>query len=206
MDGARHGAALLLQGDGCPFRHCEAAIGSEIVCTLWQEGRCFRNTCKFRHMEITVGPRTRLGSEVAPPVLLSRALHLNEYVFYDVLHISVLLISIVDMIRCNADRKMEALLECHFHRTTPHNIAAVPPRTHNKRRARIGVVIFPFVVSLEQHNRKEIPCYWENQATGCQKPHCAFFHEKPRYIDGVFVSPDKSESIFKVKVPQLDRG
>lgn len=28
---------------------------------------------------------------------------------------------------------------------------------------------------------------------GCQKPHCAFFHEKPRYIDGVFVSPDKSE-------------
>lgn len=45
---------LLLQGDSCPFRHCEAAIGSEIVCTLWQEGRCFRNTCKFRHMEITV--------------------------------------------------------------------------------------------------------------------------------------------------------
>ncbi|XP_029682318.1 zinc finger CCCH domain-containing protein 11A isoform X2 [Takifugu rubripes] len=83
------------KGDSCPFRHCEAAIGSETVCTLWQEGRCFRNTCKFRHMEIT-------------------------------------------------------------------------------------------------HNRKEIPCYWENQATGCQKPHCAFFHEKPRYIDGVFVSPDKN--------------
>ncbi|XP_013866031.1 zinc finger CCCH domain-containing protein 11A isoform X2 [Austrofundulus limnaeus] len=41
-------------------------------------------------------------------------------------------------------------------------------------------------------NRKEIPCYWENQPAGCQKPHCAFFHEKPRYIEGVFVPPSKS--------------
>ncbi|NWW79193.1 ZC11A protein, partial [Climacteris rufus] len=40
------------QGDGCAFRHCEAALGSETVCTLWQEGRCFRNVCRFRHMEI----------------------------------------------------------------------------------------------------------------------------------------------------------
>lgn len=45
---------LSLQGDGCPYRHCEAAMGSEIVCNLWQEGRCFRTVCKFRHMEITV--------------------------------------------------------------------------------------------------------------------------------------------------------
>ncbi|NXW55071.1 ZC11A protein, partial [Eurystomus gularis] len=37
---------------GCSFRHCEAALGNETVCTLWQEGRCFRNICKFRHMEI----------------------------------------------------------------------------------------------------------------------------------------------------------
>ncbi|XP_041816058.1 zinc finger CCCH domain-containing protein 11A isoform X2 [Chelmon rostratus] len=85
------------KGDSCPFRHCEAAMGNETVCNLWQEGRCFRNVCKFRHMKIT-------------------------------------------------------------------------------------------------KNRKEIPCYWENQAAGCQKPHCAFFHEKPRYIDGMFVSPDKSLS------------
>ncbi|CAF92178.1 unnamed protein product [Tetraodon nigroviridis] len=49
----------MTQGDSCPFRHCEAAIGSETVCTLWQEGRCFRNTCKFRHMEITIKVRTR---------------------------------------------------------------------------------------------------------------------------------------------------
>ncbi|KAK2821030.1 hypothetical protein Q5P01_023989 [Channa striata] len=83
------------KGDSCPFRHCEAAMGSETVCNLWQEGRCFRAICKFRHMEIT-------------------------------------------------------------------------------------------------KNRKEIPCYWENQPAGCQKPHCAFFHEKPRYVDGVFVPPSRS--------------
>ncbi|KAK2914580.1 zinc finger CCCH domain-containing protein 11A isoform X1 [Channa argus] len=88
------------KGNSCPFRHCEAAIGSETVCNLWQEGRCFRAICKFRHMEIT-------------------------------------------------------------------------------------------------KNRKGIPCYWENQPAGCQKPHCAFFHEKPRYIDGVFVPPDRSECLCK---------
>uniref|UniRef100_A0A3B4B6U1 C3H1-type domain-containing protein n=1 Tax=Periophthalmus magnuspinnatus TaxID=409849 RepID=A0A3B4B6U1_9GOBI len=82
------------KGDACPFRHCEAAIGNEIVCNLWEEGRCFRPVCKFRHMKIT-------------------------------------------------------------------------------------------------HNRKEIACYWENQPAGCQKPHCAFFHEKPRCIDGLYVPPDK---------------
>ncbi|XP_078402501.1 zinc finger CCCH domain-containing protein 11A isoform X3 [Cetorhinus maximus] len=40
------------KGDNCLFRHCEAALGSETICTLWQEGRCFRQVCKFRHMEI----------------------------------------------------------------------------------------------------------------------------------------------------------
>ncbi|KAM6218343.1 zinc finger CCCH domain-containing protein 11A [Rhynchocyon petersi] len=40
------------KGDNCPFRHCEAALGNETVCTLWQEGRCFRQVCRFRHMEI----------------------------------------------------------------------------------------------------------------------------------------------------------
>ncbi|XP_066837652.1 zinc finger CCCH domain-containing protein 11A-like [Anser cygnoides] len=40
------------KGDNCSFRHCEAALGNETVCTLWQEGRCFRNVCRFRHMEI----------------------------------------------------------------------------------------------------------------------------------------------------------
>ncbi|KAL0978117.1 hypothetical protein UPYG_G00166120 [Umbra pygmaea] len=83
------------KGDSCPFRHCEAAMGSEVVCNLWQENRCFRQVCKFRHMEI-------------------------------------------------------------------------------------------------KKNRKEIACYWENQPAGCQKPHCAFHHEKPRFIDGQYVPPNKN--------------
>ncbi|XP_016392459.1 zinc finger CCCH domain-containing protein 11A-like isoform X2 [Sinocyclocheilus rhinocerous] len=90
------------KGDSCPFRHCEAAIGSETVCTLWQEQRCFRNICKFRHMEI-------------------------------------------------------------------------------------------------KKNRKEIACYWENQSAGCQKPHCAFHHEKPRVIDGNYFAPDKGQVVRKEK-------
>ncbi|CAB1354044.1 unnamed protein product [Coregonus sp. 'balchen'] len=86
------------KGDSCPFRHCEAAMGSEVVCSLWQESRCFRQVCKFRHMEI-------------------------------------------------------------------------------------------------KKNRKEIACYWENQPAGCQKPHCAFHHEKPRFIDGQYVPPNKSSAL-----------
>uniref|UniRef100_W5KRA6 Zinc finger CCCH-type containing 11A n=1 Tax=Astyanax mexicanus TaxID=7994 RepID=W5KRA6_ASTMX len=88
------------KGDSCPFRHCEAAMGSEIMCSLWQENRCFRNVCKFRHMEI-------------------------------------------------------------------------------------------------KKNRKEIACYWETQPGGCQKPHCAFHHEKSRMIDGMYVPPDKGQAMKK---------
>uniref|UniRef100_A0A4W5QQT8 C3H1-type domain-containing protein n=1 Tax=Hucho hucho TaxID=62062 RepID=A0A4W5QQT8_9TELE len=29
------------KGDRCPFRHCHAAKGSEVVCSLWQESCCF---------------------------------------------------------------------------------------------------------------------------------------------------------------------
>ncbi|XP_053310354.1 zinc finger CCCH domain-containing protein 11A [Spea bombifrons] len=83
------------KGDSCPFRHCEAAIGSETVCTLWQEGRCYRQVCKFRHMAI--------------------------------------------------DKK-----------------------------------------------RSEIPCYWENQMSGCQKANCAFYHYKGRFVDGAFLPPSKT--------------
>uniref|UniRef100_A0A8C2BP85 Zinc finger CCCH-type containing 11A n=1 Tax=Cyprinus carpio TaxID=7962 RepID=A0A8C2BP85_CYPCA len=90
------------KGDSCPFRHCDAARGSETVCTQWQEQRCFRNICKFRHMEI-------------------------------------------------------------------------------------------------KKNRKEIACYWENQPAGCQKPHCAFHHEKPRVIDGNYFAPDKGQVVRKEK-------
>uniref|UniRef100_A0A2R9BSR5 Zinc finger CCCH-type containing 11A n=1 Tax=Pan paniscus TaxID=9597 RepID=A0A2R9BSR5_PANPA len=87
--------SICLQGDSCAFRHCEAALGNETVCTLWQEGRCFRQVCRFRHMEI--------------------------------------------------DKK-----------------------------------------------RSEIPCYWENQPTGCQKLNCAFHHNRGRYVDGLFLPPSKT--------------
>lgn len=83
------------KGDSCAFRHCEAAIGNETVCTLWQEGRCFRQVCKFRHMEI--------------------------------------------------DKK-----------------------------------------------RSEIPCFWENQLSGCQKANCAFHHTKGRFVDGIFFPPSQT--------------
>ncbi|XP_069489197.1 zinc finger CCCH domain-containing protein 11A isoform X3 [Ambystoma mexicanum] len=82
------------KGDSCAFRHCDAAIGNETVCTLWQEGRCFRQVCKFRHMEI--------------------------------------------------DKK-----------------------------------------------RSEIPCYWENQPSGCQKANCAFHHTRGRFVEGAFLPPNK---------------
>lgn len=39
------------KGNACPFRHCEAALGTEAVCSLWREGNCSRKNCKFRHME-----------------------------------------------------------------------------------------------------------------------------------------------------------
>lgn len=95
------------KGDSCPFRHCEAAMGSETVCSLWQEGCCFRMVCKFRHMEI-------------------------------------------------------------------------------------------------KKNRREIACYWENQPAGCQKAHCAFHHERPRFIDGLYVPADKGSASKEVEKPQED--
>lgn len=71
------------KGGDCPFRHCQAALGTETVCSLWREGRCFRDNCKFRHMESRI-------------------------------------------------------------------------------------------------NRGHIQCYWEDQPSGCLKPHCVFMHRKPR--------------------------
>nr|XP_020633273.1 uncharacterized protein C12orf50 homolog isoform X2 [Pogona vitticeps] len=41
-----------MKGSKCRFRHCEKAIGSDSVCSLWREGRCPHQLCKFRHMEI----------------------------------------------------------------------------------------------------------------------------------------------------------
>ncbi|XP_069483845.1 uncharacterized protein C12orf50 homolog isoform X3 [Ambystoma mexicanum] len=41
-----------LTGSLCQFRHCEAALGSESVCSAWREGKCLLPHCKSRHMEI----------------------------------------------------------------------------------------------------------------------------------------------------------
>ncbi|XP_013414326.1 zinc finger CCCH domain-containing protein 11A isoform X2 [Lingula anatina] len=71
------------KGSTCPFRHSEAALGKEVVCTSWLQGRCLKDNCPFRHMEIT-------------------------------------------------------------------------------------------------KKRSSMPCYWESQPGGCQKPHCAFQHTQPR--------------------------
>uniref|UniRef100_A0A2K5DN92 Zinc-finger CCCH domain-containing protein n=1 Tax=Aotus nancymaae TaxID=37293 RepID=A0A2K5DN92_AOTNA len=40
--------------------------------------------------------------------------------------------------------------------------------------------------------RSEIPCYWENPPTGCQKLNCAFHHNRGRYVDGLFLPPSKT--------------
>ncbi|XP_048585539.1 muscle M-line assembly protein unc-89 isoform X2 [Nematostella vectensis] len=40
------------KGDDCPFRHEPAAVGCEITCKLWEQGKCFKKGCNFRHMVI----------------------------------------------------------------------------------------------------------------------------------------------------------
>ncbi|KAG7304891.1 hypothetical protein JYU34_010286 [Plutella xylostella] len=38
-------------------------------------------------------------------------------------------------------------------------------------------------------NRKQIPCYWESQPTGCRKKHCPFMHKNPEArTDGILPS------------------
>lgn len=45
--------ATCTKGDACPFRHSNAAYGSDVVCSFWREGKCFKGiSCKYRHMEI----------------------------------------------------------------------------------------------------------------------------------------------------------
>lgn len=40
------------KGDECPYRHQPAALGNETTCELWEQGRCTRKVCKFRHAVI----------------------------------------------------------------------------------------------------------------------------------------------------------
>nr|KAF6451791.1 hypothetical protein HJG59_001684 [Molossus molossus] len=41
-----------IKGSQCRFRHCEKALRSDTVCSLWREGKCLDPLCRFRHMEM----------------------------------------------------------------------------------------------------------------------------------------------------------
>ncbi|XP_062971593.1 uncharacterized protein C12orf50 homolog isoform X1 [Cynocephalus volans] len=41
-----------IKGSQCRFRHCEEALGSVTVCSLWRERKCLDPLCRFRHMEM----------------------------------------------------------------------------------------------------------------------------------------------------------
>ncbi|CAL4152669.1 unnamed protein product, partial [Meganyctiphanes norvegica] len=45
--------ALCNSGTACPFRHEPAALRNETVCMYWMSGTCAKESCIFRHMEIT---------------------------------------------------------------------------------------------------------------------------------------------------------
>ncbi|CDW57713.1 hypothetical protein TTRE_0000600601 [Trichuris trichiura] len=40
------------KGARCCFRHSEPALGTELVCKAWQNNRCVRANCPYRHMVI----------------------------------------------------------------------------------------------------------------------------------------------------------
>ena len=48
------GMFVVCQGGACQFRHEPSALGTEAVCTQWQQGRCLRSVCSYRHMDIKV--------------------------------------------------------------------------------------------------------------------------------------------------------
>ncbi|KAM5287892.1 uncharacterized protein C12orf50 homolog [Ctenodactylus gundi] len=41
-----------IKGSQCQFRHCEEALSSDTVCSLWRERKCLDPLCRFRHMEM----------------------------------------------------------------------------------------------------------------------------------------------------------
>ncbi|CAB3232165.1 unnamed protein product [Arctia plantaginis] len=54
-------------------------------------------------------------------------------------------------------------------------------------------------------NRKQIPCYWENQPGGCRKIHCPFMHKNPEArTDGIAPSqPPQPQSVpTSINVPE----
>ncbi|XP_068622976.1 uncharacterized protein [Battus philenor] len=52
-------------------------------------------------------------------------------------------------------------------------------------------------------NRKQIPCYWENQPGGCRKKHCPFMHKNPdARTDGIAPSQPAPVVIATPAVPE----
>ncbi|XP_064635889.1 serine/arginine repetitive matrix protein 1-like [Lineus longissimus] len=49
--------ATCFKGERCQYRHCDAALGSEMVCEDWMNGICFIDDCPYRHMEVQVEPQ-----------------------------------------------------------------------------------------------------------------------------------------------------
>ncbi|XP_071453168.1 zinc finger CCCH domain-containing protein 11A-like [Hetaerina americana] len=41
-----------MKGDSCAFRHEPVALGNETMCTFWQQGKCVKPHCTYRHMEL----------------------------------------------------------------------------------------------------------------------------------------------------------
>ncbi|XP_046393987.1 zinc finger CCCH domain-containing protein 11A-like [Ischnura elegans] len=41
-----------MKGDNCAFRHEPVALGNETMCTFWQQGKCVKPHCNYRHMEL----------------------------------------------------------------------------------------------------------------------------------------------------------
>ncbi|KAG8221877.1 hypothetical protein J437_LFUL003253 [Ladona fulva] len=41
-----------MKGDNCAFRHEPVALGNETMCAFWQQGKCVKPHCTFRHMEL----------------------------------------------------------------------------------------------------------------------------------------------------------
>ncbi|CAH0385936.1 unnamed protein product [Bemisia tabaci] len=38
------------KGSECLFRHEPTALGCEVTCNLWQQGKCINSHCNLRHM------------------------------------------------------------------------------------------------------------------------------------------------------------
>ena len=49
-------------------------------------------------------------------------------------------------------------------------------------------------------NRSLIPCFWESQPSGCQKPHCPFFHSNPKETEEESKKTSKKKTFIHMHV------